>query len=274
MAVFVSFLNPFFGFWACVLFYRVAVHFESDERGAVFGALALGATTSLWPYSVHDHTENLQMLVYLAAYLSLVRGSGARPLKTGLLVAALVLIKPANLVATLPCAVYVLKCAPSPRVGWSRLSWLGLPISIAVAVVLGLNVYRFGQLLEFGYGGAMSFDLSQAPFRLAPLLLSLEEGLLTFSPVLLLALIAWSGFMARWPREGWFALGLFAVLLALTASFVPRGGWQWGPRYLVPTIPFLLLPLFQQRAVGAAHRLLTAGVLVSSRRPLGERVER
>ena len=74
------------------------------------------------------------------------------------------------------------------------------------------------------------------------LLAGLRRGLLTHAPWLVLAL---PGAVLLWHRrraETLTALGVLGALLALNSGYVYwDGGASWGPRHLVPALPFLAL---------------------------------
>lgn len=78
------------------------------------------------------------------------------------------------------------------------------------------------------------------------LILSARSGLLTTSPIIALAII---GFVLMWRiKQRRLELILFAsiflVYWLMNASFnKPHGGSSYGPRYLIPAIPFVALPL-------------------------------
>lgn len=82
--------------------------------------------------------------------------------------------------------------------------------------------------------------------RVLALLFSPWRGLLLAAPVLWLAPLGW---LALWRRdERRRELALFAALvtgfLLFNASFNGwHGGWSYAPRYLIPMLPFLALPL-------------------------------
>jgi hypothetical protein len=85
------------------------------------------------------------------------------------------------------------------------------------------------------------------------LLLDPSKGLLIFSPVLVLALIAISAARRRLAPAAFWALTLAPLSLFLVYAGYPNwhGGWTVGARYLVPAVPFLayLLLLGRPRLV-------------------------
>jgi hypothetical protein len=95
------------------------------------------------------------------------------------------------------------------------------------------------------------------------------RSLLIYSPPLLLALAAWPAFRRRDANAAWFILALFVTRLVFVACRSDwHGGWAIGPRYLIPTIPFLLVPVAGWLERWSTHawpkRTLGAGLLVLS----------
>lgn len=161
----------------------------------------------------------------------------------------------------------------------SRTTWTTLltrlavqlaPVFVAGCLVLLVNALRFGAPFITGY------DAADHPFNgslsrgLYGLLLSPYRGLLFYDPLLFVGLLCLPVLLWLRPREALFPLGLFALSLLPYGSYVGwDGGPAWGPRYLVPALPFLLWPvlavyqLLQQRAAVLVgwHERLTFGAL-------------
>jgi hypothetical protein len=86
------------------------------------------------------------------------------------------------------------------------------------------------------------------PTKLALWGLTFSEyrGLFFVSPVLLLAAI---GLWRMRRRDAFIVVSIFAIFLLMVASFNGwEGGSSFGPRHLLPAIPFLVLPLAFVRA--------------------------
>ena len=78
-------------------------------------------------------------------------------------------------------------------------------------------------------------------FALWGLTFSEYRGLFFVSPVLLLALV---GLWKMKRRDAAIVLSVFAIFLLMVASFNGwEGGSSFGPRHILPAIPFLVLPL-------------------------------
>lgn len=116
------------------------------------------------------------------------------------------------------------------------------PLVAGLAIFLGTNFWRFGNVLDSGYG-EVTGDLFGAsiPMGVAGLLFSPGRGLLWMAPLLLLAPVG----LLRLHADGERMVG--RVLAALTLAVVLpvagmqgwHGAWTYGPRYLLPLLPFL-----------------------------------
>lgn len=86
------------------------------------------------------------------------------------------------------------------------------------------------------------FSLAQTISGVNTLLLSKDRGLLQYSPVYLLAI---PGFILLFKKHKiWASVGLssFVLNVLVYGSYDdPWGGWAFGPRYLIVTLPFLAI---------------------------------
>ena len=65
-----------------------------------------------------------------------------------------------------------------------------------------------------------------------------------YTPMLILGLGAWAVFLRRHRAEAWLMAGLWLTLLAFYSPYnFWTGGFNWGPRFLLPVLPFGFLPL-------------------------------
>jgi len=138
-----------------------------------------------------------------------------------------------------------------------------LPLVAGQMSVWGYNAYRFGNPFEYGYRG-VGWD---TPFLLGlySLVLSPGDGLLIFSPVLILGITGWFFFIKGTASEkewAWLTLGLILVFLIPHALYRDwSGGGGWGPRLLLPILPYLILPL--GRVINQGQRRLWSQFLLS-----------
>ena len=245
--------NPLIMALAVWLFFQLAFELSPRVRTATIAAVMVGLASPLWPYAKTDFSEPLSALALTGAMLFLVRGRSRHMAlnfgAAGMFGAIALLTKLTAGVALLALCMYACGVAAGAwrerrrEAAGALLSWVGM--LAAGAVLVGLyNVARYGHITDSGYYAA---DL---PFH-APLVIGLKgllfgsgKGLLWYCPLVLVALALWPRMLARRRAEGILALAMIALTLVVFATYpVWWGGICWGPRYLIPIIPLLLLPL-------------------------------
>ena len=122
---------------------------------------------------------------------------------------------------------------------------------IMLCLVGIVNYVRFGSFTEFGYGSAYgTFAYNQGWTGLVGLFVSPGKGMIFYFPVVLLLPIALK-FQYR-QDKGLFLLTTSIVIVSwiyfgtLEANDESRfwsGAIAWGPRYLIPTLPFIVIAL-------------------------------
>jgi len=140
----------------------------------------------------------------------------------------------------------------------------GLPWVIVFCIY---NYLRWGSPIDTGYGETLGMMRESIPSGLIGLLLSPGKGVVWFSPVLGLAIIA----MTRtWPahrRHYAIVLAVITPPLLFYARFLSwAGDYAWGPRYLVYALAPALLPLapWFATAGGRARRWFVRTVVAIS----------
>ncbi len=241
----ISFANIPFALLSLYLFARCLQSFGASELSTLLLVTALGLGTLCWRYAGYDFSEAMQGALLLLAVTGVMRRSRGGVLAGGFGLAALILVKLVH-VSLLPAFLLylALRPNPSPRQRMSEAAVFIFPVVVAVGSVAVLNGLRFGNPLESGYGSdAHKFIFSQVWWTVPNLLISLDKGLLIFCPVLILGMLGWVSFFRQYPHEATLCAILILENLLLTGAwFWWEGGWSWGPRLLVPTIPLWLLP--------------------------------
>ncbi len=137
-----------------------------------------------------------------------------------------------------------------------QIGWVTLSGAFVAAGWMAYNTAIFGGPLELGYShselwqdqhhtGFMSLKLPQLE-ALWGITFSPFRGLFVLSPWLLLAL---PGFWLWWQsgqyRSEWVAAATIIVTVFLfnASSIMWWGGFAVGPRYLLPALPFMVLPI-------------------------------
>ena len=270
-----------------VLVFRILRRLHYGERVAVIGALIYAGGTMAWPYAKFDFSEPLVTTLLLASvWLSLVYGATDRQryvLLAGLAVFAAVLTKYVSVIAVPILLAGLVLGAKSGR-SWGEvvrqsvrptLLFLApflciLPLALVAAAVL----FDFRLLYEQELIGGLQRGWLELPFGLGlgGLITSWGKGVLWYNPILLVTLPVLPWFVRR---HGWRSLVFIAIPVAYALLYSRKqvwyGGNAWGPRYLVPALPLLVIvgaPLFERVLERARTWLpgaaLAAVVLISA----------
>ncbi len=219
------------------------------SRGAAwFVAVALGFGTLLLPYTRTFLSEPLSTVALLGAALCVEQHHAMRK-PWWLWLASLIVgwschIHLLNLIAIPAFVGYAFAPRWSQRATLTR-TWavaLGLG-STGLAVLAVSQAMRFGSPFESGRHGLYSHTITPG-LELVALLLSPGRSLWLTSPVLLGAFLGWRRFRHRVPAAAWFCVAMVATRVLFVATRSDWwGGWALGPRFLIPILPFALLPV-------------------------------
>jgi hypothetical protein len=249
-----------------------------SARVAVLLTLAFGTATLVWPFSKYSFSEPVTGFFLLLAVHAAVRAvrhdrlawSALSGLALGLAIGS-----KATAALAVPAVLVYLAVSEAPALSMRIrrvapcLCVLALP-ALALALV---NAARFGNPLDTGYNISGLVDFSN-PIGIAGLLVSPSKSLFLYAPVALLGLVGFAPMWKRLPAVAWLFLWLVAshVVFHGVLAIWP-GDAGWGPRYLVPIVPFIVLPAGAALAwtTGAARRaswaafgvLFGLGVLVN-----------
>jgi hypothetical protein len=186
----------------------------------------------------------MQMGLLMLAIYGVVRRTPKADVFGGIGFAWLFLVKQVYVVFFPLLLIYLISRPEEWRHRLRNTALFTFPLFLAGCFDAWLNLIRFGNPLESGYGAEASrFIFSQLPVTVPKLLGSLDFGLFIFCPILILGLFGWKRFATRYRPEAILCGSLILVNLFLSAAWWSwMGGWSWGSRLLVPLIPLWLLP--------------------------------
>jgi hypothetical protein len=252
-----------------VLIYRFSTFIAPKRWTRVALALGYGLLTPAFAYAWAFYGHQLSAMLLFAAFwlafqLKGIESEGnerehslspARLLAIGLLLGYSVITEyPSVLIAGI-LGLYTL--FNLYRLGrWRQIGWVMLAAGLVAAGLMVYNTAVFGGPLKLGYSestlwqtqhqtGIMSLTLPHGE-ALWGITFGVFRGLFFLAPWLLLCI---PGFWLWWRTgeyrpEFWVALtSVLAFLLFNASSIMWWGGFAVGPRYLLPALPFMVLPI-------------------------------
>ena len=261
-------LNPLLLAWSGGLLFRTGRRFGWSRAAALMVALSFGLATLAWPYAQTFFSDPMSAWGLVGAFYCMVgfRQTGRKRylLMGGLSWGLAYLSRSINLI-TLPIYLIALlniimryarpgRGTPLHAVwpvlmrNWRPFASFMIPVVAAGLASLWWNWVRYGSMWQSGYVESESFSADWI-MGIYGLLVGPGRGLLWYSPVLLLAI---PGAWLLWQRRPWavaMCVALVGVYVLVYGKwYMWHGGYSWGPRFMVVTLPFLTLltgPVFQ-----------------------------
>ena len=235
-----------------VAFYVLLRGLPIARGAALITAYCFGFGSMLFPYASSNYEGNADLLLLILGahwYFSYVRtGRLSCLLWSGLFGGVAAFGRESNLALfgliglglvvdalrtrnIRPVLWYLAGLAPCLLMfGWYNAIRTGTPLQTAISKRLMAGEYPF-------------FEIS-GPYGVLCLLVSPGGSMFAFSPVLLPALAGLRAFVRRFKREALLSVS-FAIICVVSAGLRQKwfGFFGWGPRYTMPALPFLLIPL-------------------------------
>ncbi|MEW6203624.1 MAG: hypothetical protein AB1546_16740, partial [bacterium] len=247
---FVSVFNQLTTAAACAVFFLVAAALGFTLRTALVLTVFFGAGTLALPYSRTFFGEPSASLMLLASILFIIRfrqvGSNLMLLAAGCFLALAVVSHYTSVLLFVPFAMYVWFISPHKKSDGAgqkilRLATLALPCAIVFVLILFYNYARFGSPLQTGYEERFNTPLFVG---LHGLLFSPGKSIFIYCPLVLAFFPATAAFRKSHSAESKLFTACAVIYLLIHAKWNLWGGdLSWGPRYLVPVVPMLILPL-------------------------------
>jgi hypothetical protein len=259
---------------AALLLLLVGSTVERIEPGlGTLTAATLGLATLVLPFTGLFFAHVLSALLGFAAFAVLWRERDGPPrlallAAAGLLAGLAVTTEYPLALAGAVLGVYAMARPQPVRRGLAYAAG----VVLGVSPLLAYDWWAFGSPTHLSYGDATGahqgaghppgfFGVSAPRPRVALELLLSSRGLLVLGPVIALGAAGAVLLYRRGRRAEASVVGSVSVAFVLYDSgfWGPFGGWGPGPRYLIPTLPFLAVPL----ALAWRRWPLTTGALAA-----------
>jgi len=241
--------------------------------GSLFAAFALAFGTSLWPYSKFGFNAPLATLCLLGAtycvWIGVRTEHRAMLAWGGILLGYGLLTRHEMAIMAVPLAGWIaMESIDDRKLVMSRLTVFGVPVVIGVALWMTYNFARFGHPFDTGLlrDPNVQFD-TPVLVGLHGLLASPGRAWFLYCPVVAGGVAAlW--LLARRDRSTAMLFGsqVFLLLMLISRMHQWDGGESYGPRYLIPVLPFVTIPLatcFSLNRFSRMRRLLPVLLMVS-----------
>ena len=243
----VSFLNYMVHALCAFILFKIALLLGAVKKQAYLVSIFFGLTSYSFVFAQSTYEHHFEMFfILLSVYFAQKKDTNHAGLLSGLMLSLGLVFRTTSILAV--PAILLLQ-----KNNNERLKVL-MSLTIGVAFVLLYNYYRFGNPLETGYSLAWSlahsdkFDFwsfSGFPEAFFGFLFSPGKGLIFFSTTIVIALF---GIKTFWEKQRliFYAILLISAnyLIVFSLNFAWHGSiWSYGPRYILPIIPFLYLPI-------------------------------
>jgi hypothetical protein len=250
----VSLLNQVFAGFIAVVMFCFASRLGYSKKVSLLLALSLLFASNLFPY-LKSFMREPQILFYLLAavyFLYCYRQDGKLKyiVYSGVLCGIGLLTRLTFVIALPSLSVYLgyilLEARNSSKVNRARPIMFTIVFTAPIIAAFGLNaLYNY---IQFGSVSMMPYAKAEFTTPLLVgvygLLFSSGKSMFLFAPLCALGLLSLAPFGRKNRPELYLFVALFVTHVLFFGKFVAwAGDGSWGPRYLIPVLPFLILPV-------------------------------
>lgn len=241
----------------CVLFFRLAKDMAGGkEVPALLATIGLAFGTTFFPFGtiLFDHALTAMLLLASFYFLRL----SPRPLVAGACAGLAVVTNYLAGPAVVFLGLYALWEGTSSFRDWKwgRTIWFALGGLPFAALLMVYNWACFGSPFELNnnfqnplfkdHAGFLGMFGTPNPYVIGLLIASPYRGIFMLAPVLIMGVYGWIVWMRerRFVAETRLGVAIFGFFFLANTMFNGyHAGFSAGPRYLVPALPFIALPL-------------------------------
>lgn len=263
----ISLLNPLLTVVAVMIIFLIGRELGYSDKVCRRAALVYGFATMAWPYAAIG-MEPLQVVTMLVSFLFFIRlkrlGTLRESMVLALAITGLMHTKISAPLLALPVAVagvIILIRKKRFRAFFAYTAMLG------ISTLIWVMLYELRKRGFYSEGFFRNFNIGLMPRNVAGMLISPGKSLFVYSPILLWCLPGVSGFFSRYRS--------LAIVMTITAAacMVLTACWDWslveecwGPRYLMPLVPMLIVMGFDrfQPVAGLRKWLVYVPLLILS----------
>jgi hypothetical protein len=271
-----SLCNPILITLCSVLIAKTGQALEWPKLRSLIAAVSFAAATMALQSSTELFSEPAVSLCLMVIFWSALRwrtGVTWAPLVIGIASAAALQVRSDAAFTVWPLALIAIIACRSALTRRS-LATLAIYPTLSTALLIWYNEVRFQRPFVSNYGG-QGFH-TPLLHGLYGFLLSPGKSLFLFNPIALLAIPG----IVILARRNLYAASLISIAAVTRIGLYARwdswdGGWCWGPRFLLPIVPLLVIAAFEtfsavphrsfgrKAVVSLAAALLAAGSMVS-----------
>ena len=262
------FLNSIIISAICTVIFCFSLDLYRSKKLAFVLSLVFGVCSFIWPYNTTFWVQPLQALTLILAAYYIYKSLHSNPsfichyfsippnnktgvnfaLLGGLFLGLSVFAHPTTIIFIPGFILYFFIVAR--RLNKNTTTFVSFLMALAIVVFLAglVNYLRFDSFTEFGYGSFSSLKMHDGWRGLVGLIISPGAGLLFFFPLAIL--LPWGFKYLKDQNKGLVILFAYIIIInwiyigTLSFDFEPfswSGGVAWGPRYLIPVLPFITL---------------------------------
>ncbi len=258
----------------CLVLFWILLMFTKNQKDCLGLSLLYGLSTMALVYSRSDFSEPLNTLCLLLSFYFLYQGrtktlTEKNLVWSGFWMGAALLTRPASLIM-IPLWLWQIIQGHSAGTSWklkikSVLVW-AVPLGLFILIILWYNFYRYGSIFKTGYEVDFhdSHQIKVFWTGLWGLTFGAGKGIVWYNPILWAAVPGFYYLFRKNRNMGFWISGIFLIHLLLYSGWACwEGGWCWGPRNLIPAIPFLFIPiLFLLKGLTHQKRVVWDSLLV------------